>query len=116
MLKLCRLPRTAASVIVCYQLLNCLLVCVALWSWRRVARRLRLTARGELLGLCAIFLTHPVLKFFVFYPVLSDAWALALGLLFLQAYSVQWLLWLHHLIRCAEQARRPLHNALGARA
>ena len=85
-LRLFAVPRTDANIIRAFGLLNVALLTLAAFVWCRLADRVVLSRRGKWLGGVGLFVNFAVLKWVSYYPVLTDACALTLGLLMLDCY------------------------------
>jgi hypothetical protein len=69
-----------------FAIANGVLVGLSTWSYSRVARRLRFSERARFFGAICLFGSFGVIKWMTFCPVLTDLWALGLGMFFLQCH------------------------------
>jgi hypothetical protein len=75
------LPPTARSVVAVFSAMNAVLLVAGLGIWLRIAARLRLRTPSTVFGFCGLFVSFAGATMPYYYPVLTDTWALFLGLL-----------------------------------
>lgn len=78
-LRLLGLPFTNANIIWAFTWINIALTTLAVNLWCRSAKLLEVSDRGQWLGFLLLACSYATLKWSLYYPVLSDCWALALG-------------------------------------
>lgn len=77
---------TPQNVIRFFEAFNLLLLCLAAFTWGRVADLAGLDRQGKWFGFLALFANHAVLKFNFYYPVLTDVSGYACAVFVLWAY------------------------------
>lgn len=77
---------TGRNVLLAFGVLNVVLLTASAWLWTRIARRLRIGARGLWLGFLAAFVNFFVLKNTSYYPALTDVAAYFLAWAMLASY------------------------------
>jgi len=85
-MRLLDVPRTDANVIAAFAVANLALLTLAIFCWCRAADASGLTIRGKWIGVLALQVSYANWKMPLFYPVLTDTFALALGALSLMFY------------------------------
>lgn len=81
-----RVPLTLPHVVQAFGLLSVAMMTLAAWSWCRIADVLKLSQASRWLGAIGLFANFMVLKWFIYDPVLTDAFAFTLSILMLQAF------------------------------
>jgi hypothetical protein len=80
------LPLTPGSVVAVFSATNALLLVAGLGIWLRIAAHLRLRVPSTVFGFCGLFVSFSGATMPYYYPVLTDTWALVLGLVAAHAY------------------------------
>ena len=80
------LPPTPSTVVNLFLVTNVALLLGALGLWLRIVSRLQLRPPSATFGFCGIFLSFAGATMPYYYPVLTDTWALFLGLLVVWLY------------------------------
>jgi hypothetical protein len=80
------LARTTPQIIVAFEVANVVLVALSAFSYDSVARSLRASVESRWWGAVGLFASFAILKYSAFYPVLTDVWAFAFGMLQLQFF------------------------------
>jgi len=80
------LDLTPPNIIVFFESYNVLLLTLAGFFWGLLSDLEEFSWRGRWLGFMALFFSHAVLKYGLYYPVLTDLSALTLGMVMLWAY------------------------------
>jgi len=70
------LPRNNINIIHAFQIYNIVLLVLVGYVWVLISDELQISNKGKWLGFMALFLNNAVLKFFFYYPVLTDVTAL----------------------------------------
>jgi hypothetical protein len=93
-LRLLGVPLTDRSVIRGFAVLNLIVLTWGVYLWCRTTDQLRLHHRSKILGLLALFGNFAVLKWAIYYPVLTDVsgWVLGLAQLLFYLRQQRWLL------------------------
>jgi len=79
-------PRTRGNVIAAFAAANLALLALSLYCWGRAADAAGLTLRGKWIGVLALQVSYANWKMPLYYPVLTDTFALALGAISLLCY------------------------------
>lgn len=82
-LRLSGAPLEDQNIIFGFEVLNLLLLVIAVSVWSRIADALEVSDKGKWLGFVGLFLNFAILKMTFYYPVLTDTLAFALGMLML---------------------------------
>ncbi len=77
---------TDRNIVLFFQTYNVLLLAAGAWLWAKTAELEGLSARGRWLGFVALFCSHAVLKYNIFYATLTDVTAMTLGLAMLWSW------------------------------
>lgn len=85
-LRAARLVPTTPNVIGGFACINVLLLTATAFLWGLVAGSLKVSRGGKWLGLASLFISYAVLKQSVYYPVLTDVWAMPITMAMLAAY------------------------------
>ena len=99
-LRLAGAPLTPGNVILFFEIYNLLLLCLAALAWGGIADALSLGGQGKFLGFIGLFCNHAVLKFDLYYPVLTDVSGYACAVFLLWAF-VRARIWLTALVTVA---------------
>ncbi len=85
-MKLLQVEGSNSNVIRAFEIMNFLLIMGSLLMWMKICRKQVLNDKLMFLGIIFIIVSFPLLKFFLYYPVLTDAMALLLGFVALYGY------------------------------
>lgn len=75
------LPRNNINIIHAFQIYNIVLFVLVAYIWVLISDELQISNKGKWLGFMGLFLNNAVLKFYFYYPVLTDVSAFFLGIL-----------------------------------
>jgi hypothetical protein len=75
------LNSSTSSIVTVFSIYNAVVLLGAVFAWTRITQVLVLPSSVAWLGSVALFVNFPVLKLYSFFPVQTDASALALGVL-----------------------------------
>lgn len=62
---------------------------ISLWFWEKILQALKITGRHKILAFVLLFVTFPLLKQHVYYPVLTDMTAFTLSIVLLYAFIAE---------------------------
>ncbi|MFO1432181.1 MAG: hypothetical protein U1F76_18890 [Candidatus Competibacteraceae bacterium] len=79
-LRLLAIPLTIPNIIEAFSFINVILITLMAWVWCLIVAQLNISNRGKWLGFIGLFLNHAILKHTFYYPVLTDIYAYAIGL------------------------------------
>jgi hypothetical protein len=90
--KIFQIDPSVENVVTLFGIVHVVLMVVAGWVWCLVAKELNLSSKGRWLGVAALFLNFPILKYIPYIQVTTDFYAYAAGLLLVYFYLRQSLL------------------------
>lgn len=92
-LVLLKMPLTVKSALVSYQVFDIVVLTFSAFMWVKISKHLALPAAVKWFGFVALFINFPVLRFYYYYPSLTDITTFCIGIVMLYAYlKANWVL------------------------